>query len=740
MTEALHLTRRNYLKGTGTLIVAFSLARSIPLALAQEAGGQKSLALDQVDTFLQIDQAGHVTVYIGKIDFGTGTHIGLAQMAADELDVKLEAVSIVQGDTALTPDQGPTYGSLTIEKSGVEMRHAAATARQALLAAAAKQLNLSPSELSVSDGVVRAKTTGASVSYGDLIGGKAFAIPVDPQAPLKTPSSYKYVGKPLPRRDIPGKVTGQYTYMQDFRRPGMLYAAVVRPPAISATLQAVDEGSIARIGGIVKIVRQGNFLAIVAKNEWASVRAARELKTTWMSEDSLPDQADIWAHVRSTKVAKQDVTSDVGDVQKAFASRGKTLSATYDFALHTHGSIGPSCAISEFNDGKLTSWSASQETHRLRGQLATMLSIPETDVRCIFVEGAGCYGLNGSDDVAANSALLAKQMGVPVRVQWMRHDEHGWDPKGPPTLIDLKAVVDEAGKPVGWESNFFIPQGAGKAVELMPAALAGLPTTKELNPGGITNDSAIAYKIPNIRTVCHRLETTPLRPAWIRAPGRMQNTFANESFFDEIAAELKRDPLELRRELLDPSDVRGLEVLDRLKSLAKWQSRTAPRKQATGNIAFGSGASYVKYELRRTYVGGVAEVEVDKNSGKIRVRKFFVVHDCGQIINPTGVQAQIEGCVIQTTSRTLMEELTFDRRMVTSLDWASYPILRFEDVPEVIVDLIDRPSEVPWGVGEPTSAIVSAAISNAIFDATGARLRSVPFKAEKMRDALKGHG
>jgi nicotinate dehydrogenase subunit B len=419
------------------------------------------------------------------------------------------------------------------------------------------------------------------------------------------------------------------------------------------------------------------------------------------------------------------------------AAEGKKLSATYDFAIHTHGSIGPSCAITEFKDGKLISWSASQATHTLRKQLAKMFSMPVEDVRCIYVDGSGCYGRNGHEDAAADSAMLAKAVGKPVRVQWSRADEHGWDPKGPPTLIDLRTNLDAAGNVMAWEGEFFIPQGGAGTVDLVAATLADMPVDRVLSPGGIIGDSAIGYKFPNIKTVCHRLETTPLRPAWIRTPGRMQNTFANECFIDEIAAATNVDPLALRIRYTDPADKRGLEALDRVGKLAKWQARPSPQKDAGGNIARGRGICYVKYELVRTYIGAVAEVEVNRSTGDIRVTRFYVVHDCGQVINPNGVKAQIEGNVIQTVSRTLKEEVTYDRSMVTSLDWASYPILTFPEVPEIIIELIDRPTEKPWGAGEPTAAVIPAAISNAVFDATGVRLRSVPFKRDKVKAALQ---
>lgn len=728
-------SRRDVVKGTGALVVAFSFA---PIeALAQNLPAAKSVALDQVDTFLAIDGKGMVTVYAGKVDLGTGIRLGFAQIVADELDVPLANVDVIEGDTALTPDQGPTYGSLSIQNGGMQIRQAAATARSALLDEAAKQLNAAKEVLTVADGVIRATPTNSTVSYADLIGGKNFALKLDPAAPPKNPADYKFVGKRIARRDIAGKVTGGFNYMHDFRVPGMLHGSVIRPPTIGATLESVDESSIRNIPGVVKIVREGNFLGVITDNEWSAVRTARELKAIWSKSETLPDERKLWEHVRTTKIVKDDVTSNIGNVETAMAAGGKKISATYDFHIHTHGSIGPSCAISEFQDGKLINWSASQATHNLRKQLAQMFSMPIEDVRCVYVDGAGCYGRNGHEDAAADSALLARAAGKPVRVQWSRADEHGWDPKGPPTLIDLRANLDDTNNVSAWASEFFIPQGAAGNVDLVAASLANMPAERLLSPGGIIQDSAIPYKIPNVRTVCHRLETTPFRPSWIRTPGRMQNTFANECFLDELAATASVDPFEFRMRYIDSADKRGLEIMERLAKLSHWEKRPSPQQHISGNVVKGRGVSYVKYELVRTYVGMVAEVEVDRTSGEIRVTKFYVTHDCGQIINPNGVQAQIEGSIIQTVSRTMKEQLTFDRGMVTSLDWASYPILTFPEVPEIVIELIDRPAEKPWGAGEPSAALVPSSISNAVFDATGARLRSVPFKREKVKAALR---
>ena len=729
----IQISRRDALLGSGALIVSLSLAGSLTETQAQ--AGAKPLALTEVDSFLAIDKAGNVTVYSGKVDLGTGVATALRQIVAEELDVPIGRIELIQGDTLLTPDQGKTWASVTIQIGGMQLRQASAAARQALMAEAAKKLGTD--QLTVSDGVISGD--GKNVSYGELIGGKSFSIKLDPKQPIKekAPKDYKIVGKSQPRVDIPAKTTGRFTYMQDFKVPGMLHGRVVRPAAIGAKLEAVDDGALKKISGIVKVVREGNFLAVVATNEWDAIRGAAALKATWSKSETLPDQAKLWEHVRATKVVKDEVTSNTGNTAEVMGKDGaKVIKATYDFAIHTHGSIGPSCGIAEFKDGKLTSWSASQATHDLCKQLAWMLAIPVENVRCIYLEGSGCYGRNGHEDAAADAALLAKAVGKPVRVQWSRADEHGWDPKGPPTLMDMQASIDDAGNVTAWDSTFFIPQaGPELNVALIPAQLAGQPTSPISFPGNIFQDSAIPYKFDNVKTVCRRLETTPLRPSWIRTPGRLQNTYANECFFDELAAAAKMDPLEFRRKYLD--DKRGLELLDRLAGLAKWEKRPSPQKSASGNVVKGRGVSYVKYELVRTYIGCVAEVEVDRGTGVIRVPKFTVVHDCGQIINPDGLKNQIEGNVIQTVSRTLIEEVKFDRSQVTSLDWESYPILKFPQVPDIVIELIDRPTEKPWGAGEPSAAVIPSAISNAVFDATGVRLRSIPYTPPKVKAAMQ---
>jgi nicotinate dehydrogenase subunit B len=723
------LSRRTALQLSGALIVSFAIPLERGVGASQAA--KKTVDPGSVESFLAINPDGTVTVFSGKVDLGTGLRTALTQMVADELDVGFSKVTLIQGDTDLTPDQGVTFGSLSIQNGGAQLRQAAATARRALLIEAGRRFKVPPESLRIEDGIVH-PPQGEALPLAALVGKQGLSLKLDKTAPLKAPKDFKLVGKSQARLDIPDKITGQFTYMQDFVLPGMYHGRVIRPPALGATLLSIDEASIADIPGIVKVVRQENFLGIVAKTEWAAIRGSRRLTATWSEWSGLPSRAELWDHVRRTKIVKDDVTGNTGDSAKALGEAKQRLTATYDFAIHTHGSIGPSCAVAQFDGDHLTCWSASQATHNLRKQLAAMFSFKDEQVRCIYIDGSGCYGRNGHEDAAADAALLARAVNAPVRVQWMRADEHGWDPKGPPTLLDMRAGLDANGKITAWESELFIPNGAAGFVALVGADHAGLNSLGTLSPGGVIQDLAIPYAIDNVKTTAHRLESTPFKPAWIRSPGRMQNSFANESFFDEIAAHAKTDPLEARLRYLQ--DERGRELLERLATLSAWRTWT---KSSHGAKHTGHGLAYTKYELVRTYVGVVCEVEVDRDSGEIAVKRFFVAHDCGQIINPDGLRNQIEGNVIQTVSRVLKEELLFSQSKVTSVDWASYPILRFPEVPEVVMDLIDRPDQVPWGAGEPTAAMVPGALGNAVFDAIGVRLRSVPFTPAKVLAAIK---
>jgi nicotinate dehydrogenase subunit B len=727
------LSRRALLAQGGALVVTFAVA---PRPTHAEAArpADKTVAADEVAGFISIDATGKVTIYSGKVELGTGAVTAIAQIAAEELSVSLDRVTMIQGDTQLTPNQGPTYASLSIQDGGMQIRRAAATAREALLQRAADTLKVAKDTLTIEDGLIKAQAGGREISYAQLIGVQKLAMKIDPAAPLKDPKGYTIVGTPVPRRDIPAKIFGTFDFVQDHKLPGMLHARVVHPAAVGATLERWNDDACRRIPGYVRAVRKGNFLAVVATDEWAAIRASTTIVATWSAWDGLPEQSKLFEWVRGSKINRTEVLQSTGNTGEAPKPGGRTLQATYDMAMNTHGSIGPSCAVADFKDGFLTVWTPTQACHLLRPQLATMLQLAPERIRCIFVEGAGCYGRNGADDCSSEAALIATMIGRPVRLQWMRADEHGWDPKGPPLVLDYRAGVDSEGQITRWEADVYLNEipFQRSGATLLAAVLAKLP--KFGSGAGIYNAGlGIPYNFANSKLTACWLADEPLPAAWIRAPGRLQNTFANESFLDEIAAATASDPFEIRTRYL--TDQRGLELLDRLRKLAKWEPRGAGPRDA-GPLARGRGVSYVKYELVRTYVAIVADVTVNRTTGAIKVDRVFAVHDCGQIINPDGLRNQIEGNIVQTVSRTLIEKVTFSRSAVTSLNWGSYPILTFPNVPDVVIDLIDRPNEVPWGAGEPTTAVVPSAIANAVFDATGARLRSIPFRPAQVLAAL----
>ncbi len=735
------LNRRDWLKATaGALVVGFSASASIAQTTAPMLRAAKSVAKDQVDSFLVIEPSGKVIVFVGKVDLGTGTKTALAQMAAEELDVAFASIEMVMGDTATTPDQWLTGANLTIAQGGGELRKACATARQALLAKAAQRLGVSAAELSVRDGVVRTSQGNRSVSYAELMqGANSFALAIDPKAAIKPASSYRVVGQSIPRVDIPDKVTGKFVYAHDFRLPGMLHARVVRPDAIGASLLSVDDSQARKVNGFVQTVRKGNFLAVLSTSEWGAVKAARALKTQWGVSLKLPEQKTVFDYWRRQPLAKEESTQKVGDAPQALAQSVRRVKASYDFAVQTHASIGPSCAVAEFKDGKLNVWSPSQATHSMQSELATITGVAAEKIRLVYLDGSGCYGRNGHEDATADAALIATLVGKPVRVQWMRDDETARAPKSPPRAIDMEAGFDKDGNLVAWSADFHIAVNhivAFKPLDfpLLAATDVGMPKPGNW-VGFLFQNAGAPYSVPNIRVQTRHVAETFFRSAHLRSPGRIENSFANEAFMDELAAEAKQDPAEFRlKHLKDP---RGVAVIQAALKRANWERRVGPRAQAANaEVTPGRGLSYVRYNNSTTYVAAVAEVEVNQKTGAVRVTRVCVAHDCGQIINPDGVTNQIEGGVIQTVSRTLMEQVTWNDTQVTSVDWATYPILRFPDAPRVEVDLINVPGEVSWGAGEPTATAIPAAIANAIFDATGARMRSLPFTPDKVKTAL----
>jgi len=736
------LSRREFLS-TAALIVGFSFAGA-PGARAQAVSGASTHTLDlsEVDAFLAVRRDGTVVVYSGKVDLGTGHRIAMRQMVAEELSIEADDVhriELIEGDTALTPNQGPTAGSSGVMRGGVQLRQAAATAREALLALAAAKLQRPPAELTLEEGLIGAINGGPKVSIAELIGNRPFNVKLNPKVLLKDPARYSVVGRSLPRPDMAAKVTGRHVFVHDLKLPDMLHGRVVRPSAVGAKLIEVDEASIKHIAG-VRVVRIESFLGVVANDEWAAVRAARELKARWSAGTGLMGDDAVAAWARRGPFARDEVLVNKGDTS-ALASNPKTLRATYFWPVQSHASMGPSCAVADVRADHATIWSASQATHRYQPAMAHLLGLPREKVRVIYLDGSGCYGMNGHDDAAADAALLSKAVRRPVRVQWAQEDELGWDPKGPPQLIDLRAALNDSGRISAWEAEMYVPLATASLayVPLLGPTDAGIAQPAGQAVGLISQNADPPYTTANLKVTAHWLAGAPLRPSNIRAPGKVANCFAVESFVDQLAAVAKIDPVEFR--LRDLADPRGVEVLKRCAALIGWTPRPSPAPaSSSGNKARGRGISYVHYKHNETYVAVAMEVEVDRASGTIRVQRIACAHDCGLMINPDAVRNQVEGNILQALSRTLFERTTFDRERVTSLDWTRYPILRFADVPELRIDLIQRRDQPPLGAGEASSTPVPAALANAIFDATGAQMREVPFTPERVKAALREAG
>ncbi|HEX6841125.1 MAG TPA: molybdopterin cofactor-binding domain-containing protein [Stellaceae bacterium] len=736
MTDEFLASRRDLLKGGGALIVSFALGSSRAAATdAPVAPLGKSLDKSDVDAFLALHPNGTATVYSGKVDLGTGLRIALRQLVAEELGIGVDAIMLVEGDTALTPDQGPTAGSTGIAQGGMEIRRAAATARRALLRLAAERLHASIADLDLVHGEVRNRR-GAAIAIDELLGNRSFRLKVDPDVPLRAPAQYRVIGKKLPRPDIPAKVRGRHVFVHDLVVPGMWHGRVIRPPAIGARLVAVDEPSIAALGG-VRIVRIRDFIGVVAENEWNAVRAARQLKLEWGEAATLPEQAHLFDTVRQAPVDHEESIVSIGDAVGALFKAERVHTATYRWPIQSHASLGPSCAVADVRADGATIWTASQSTHRFRHAFARFLGLPVELVRLIYLDGAGCYGMNGHEDAAADAALLSQALGRPVRVQWMREDEHGWDPKGPPQLLDLAAALDAHGRIAVWRSEQWLPaatKGLPNIPLLAPAA-AGRLQTPGLFAGLIEQNADPGYAVPDVEVRVHWLKETPLRPSNIRAPGKIANTFAVEGFVDELAAAAGADPVAFR--LAQLTDPRGVDVLTRAAKMLGWSPRPSPNRASAGaEIGEGRGIAYVHYKQRENYVAVGIEVAVVSRSGEIRVKRVVCAHDCGLVVNPDALANQLEGNIVQTLSRALHEEVTFDRARVTSTDWRSYPILTFPELPVIELDIVDRPELPPFGAGEAASAPVPAALANAVFDATGARLRSVPMTPARVREAL----
>ena len=730
------LSRRAVLKG-GALTVVFALTGlKVPASAQGAARASRVLDSKEVDAFLSVNGDGTVTVFCGKVDLGQGLRIAIPQIAAEELGIDVGKIKYVEGDTALTPDQGRTSGSNGIQRGGVQIRQAAATARKALIDLGAQRLNAKPEDLVTSAGEVRPKAGGAGVSFASLVGGRQFDLKLDPKAPLKDPASYTLVGKSLPRPDVPSKCTGAAIYIQDFRVPGMQHARVIRSPAIGATLVSVDETSLKDLPG-AKVVRIKDFLAVVAGDEWTAIRAARALRVQWSEWSGLPAQDALIPALRAGPGITKETLITKGTAVASLPGDAKKLSATYYWPMQSHGSIGPSCAVADVRTDQATVWTASQGTHGNRKTFARFLGLPDEKVRLIYVEGSGCYGMNGHEDAAADAAIISRAIGQPVRVQWSREDELGFDPKGPPQLLDISGAVGPDGRILDWRTEMWMPQTTRGLpdIPLLGPAAAGIDQVRGLNAGLISQNGDPPYAADSIQVIAHWLKDAPLRPAPIRSPGKPANCFAVESFVDELAAAIGADPVEFRlRGLKDP---RAIEVVKRAAALMKWQTRASPGGDTGAAVARGRGISYVHYKHSEAYVAVAMNVAVERASGKIAIERVVCAHDCGQMINPDGVRAQVEGSILQTISRVLLEEVKFDRSKVLSVDWSSYPILRFSDVPEIQIDLVERQNDPPVGAGEAACTAIGAAIANAVYDAAGIRLRTIPFTPERVKAAFE---
>ena len=750
--ESSTISRRELLKGTGALVVSFSLFGPAARALAQAAAGGEPEAAS-LDSWLAVAQDGTVTVFTSKVELGTGTETALAQIVAEELDVPFGRIHMEAGDTSKTVDQAVTAASRTIERAGPQLRQAAAVGRRELLRMASERLNTPANQLTVVDGVVSPSGDLArKVSYAELVGDKRFNVKMEtsgtgwdlkisPDVPVKNVNDYKIVGTSVRRTDLPGKFTGEFTYAQDVRVPGMLHGRVVRPPVVSSKPVSVDEGSIKQIPGVVKVVQEGNFVGVVAETEWAAIQAARALKVTWSTPSaSLPANPDeLYAYLKNTKSYNDQVTVNKGNPDTAFAQASKKYEATYRWPFQLHGMLGPSCAVADVRGDSVTVWSGTQGPFRTRKALSDLLHIPEKNIRVVFREESGCYGRLSPDDAPHDAVLLSRAVSKPVRVQWTRADEHGWEPKGPAQWISARAGVDAQGNLLAWD---YMERGFPWTESAINPLLAGRQIgMKSVNPGQGNGNAGggEAYEFENQRIVAALVAwpqdpPTPLRTSNLRAPGDLARTFASESLLDEIAADLHVDPVQFRLRYLK-NNRRVTEVLVAATQAAQWKEHVSHSTPSSGAKAMGRGVSISGRD--GTVTAAVAEVEVDKSNGEITVKRITLAHDCGLIVNPDGLRNQIEGNVIQGVSRTLLEEVRFDANGVKNLDWVSYPILTYRRVPDVQIVLINRKEMPALGGGEPSTVPIPAAIANAVYDAIGVHAREVPITPQKVQALLR---
>ena len=758
-------SRRDFLAKSGALIVTFSLAdltATVATSAAQRGGGAASKLLD---SWIALGADGTVTAYTGKCELGQGLFTAQTQLIAEELSLPVSRVKLVECDTAVTPDQGVTSGQQShpanFNRSNLAL--AAATAREALLEAASKRLGVPADQLVAKDGTIAVKTDSAQrVTYADLIGGKKFSIPLSPTAKRKPASEWTVLGESVPRIDLPALVTAQFQFVHNVRVPGMLHGRVVRPAAVGATLVGVDENSVTGLPGFVKVVVKNNFVGVVAEKPWQAVQAARSLKVTWTRGTGLPAQKDFYAWLRKQKPTRDTFMVDSQDVDATLAAAATVVKATYVYPYQSHGSLGASCAVADVQENRATVWSPTQGVHPLKHSLAMLLGLPPESVRVVFVRGSGCYGINGADTVSFDAALMSRAVGKPVRVELSRKDEMAWENYGMPFVIDQRAGVDASGNLVAWDyeawsaglggrpsydrpGNLITGLLAGfEPAPLAPRSPAPAPTDPLDNNrntvpsylAGCVGGSCLgAGTIRSERVLSHRV-ASPFFTGPLRSPERLQNTFAHECFMDEVAAVAKADPVAYRLRHL--RDSRLIEVVRAAAKAANWETRPSPRPAArrTG-VASGRGIACVVYEGGNAWISMVAEVDVNQDTGTVDVKRIVIAQDSGPTSNPDGMRNQMEGGALHSLSRALMEELTWDDQKVTSADWRSYHTfpLGFR-IPVIESVLIDRPDAEAAGAGEASATVVAAAIGNAVFDATGARIRQVPFTPERVKAAL----
>ena len=733
------ISRRAFTAAAGAIVLAFSLDPK--LALGDDAKLPGDLQTNRMlDAWIRIGADGGATVCTGKVELGQGIVTALAQIAAEELDLPLARVQMISGDTARTPNEGVTAGSQSIEYGGTALRLAGAEVRAILLDAAAEKLGVAADTLTVAGGTISA-ADGRKVTYGELAGALDLKREATAKFPPKPASAHTIVGTAVKRFDIPAKVTGGVAYVQDMRPAGMVHGRVVRPPRYGSTLDSVDEAAVKAMPGVVAVVRDGSFLGVIASREEQAIAARSALikSASWTLGPPLPDPATIHEHLL-TLATEDTVISDKTPAELALVpADAKVLEATYRKPYMSHGSIGPSCALAAFEDGKMTVWNHSQGVFPNRARLAEALGMKVADVREVHTPGSGCYGHNGADDVALDAALLARAVpGKPVRVQWMRDDEFGWEPFGPAMVMKAKATLSD-GKIVDWTYDVWSnthstrPSEPGGVNLLSSWYLADAkkpaPPRSAPQPAGAGDRNAIPlYDFPRQRVVNHLIKEMPLRVSALRTLGAYANVFALESFIDELALAAGADPVAFR--LAHLGEPRGRAVIEAAARKAGW------KPGEPGGNGHGRGIAFAKYKNLASYVAVVAEIEVDRASGAVRVPRAVAAVDSGQIINPDGLANQIEGGIIQSTSWTLKEQVRFDHNGIVSRDWASYPILTMPEVPKVELHLIDRPTERSLGAGECAQGPTVAAIANAFAHATSRRLRDLPLAPARVKAAL----